>query len=191
MNYWNRRRRRNAAAPLDAQRPWLRSYPAGVPAEIDAGAYPSLVALLGESFRRFADRDAAICLGQRMSFAALDRHSQHLVAGCRRRPEPWRPGGRMMPNPLQYMVAIAGILRARHGGGEREPALHRARAGTPAEGLRRQGHHRAGELCHTLAEVIDETPVQHVVLASVGDMLPWWKGQLVNFLLRHLKGGGA
>ena len=179
----------NAAAPLDAQRPWLRSYPAGVPAEIDAGAYPSLIALLGESFRRFADRDAAICLGQRMSFAALDRHSQHLAAWLQA--QGLSRGDRvavMMPNLLQYMVAIAGILRAGMVVVNVNP-LYTARE---LEHQLKDSGAKAiivlENFAHTLAEVIDETPVQHVVLASVGDMLPWWKGQLVNFLLRHLKG---
>ncbi|MEO3693696.1 long-chain-fatty-acid--CoA ligase [Roseateles paludis] len=178
-----------AAAPLDAQRPWLRSYPAGVPAEIDAGAYPSLVALLGESFRRFADRDAAICLGQRMSFGALDRHSQHLAAWLQA--QGLSRGDRvavMMPNLLQYMVAIAGILRAGMVVVNVNP-LYTARE---LEHQLKDSGAKAiivlENFAHTLAEVIDETPVQHVVLASVGDMLPWWKGQLVNFLLRHLKG---
>ena len=102
----------NAAAPLDAQRPWLRSYPAGVPAEIDAGAYPSLIALLGES-------PAALPTGCRhlpgAAHELCSAGSALPAPGAWLRAQGLSRGDRvavMMPNLLQYMVAIAGILRA-------------------------------------------------------------------------------
>lgn len=92
-----------AAVPQATSRskPWLASYPAGVPAEIDTGTYGSLVDLLNEAFRKHAQRDAAICMGQRMSFAEIDQLSIRLGAWLQA--QGLKTGDRvaiMMPNLL-------------------------------------------------------------------------------------------
>ncbi|CAM4106436.1 long-chain-fatty-acid--CoA ligase [Roseateles saccharophilus] len=179
-----------AAVPQATSRtkPWLASYPAGVPAEIDAGIYGSLVDLLNEAFRKHARRDAAICMGQRMTFAEIDQLSTQLGAWLQA--QGLKQGDRvaiMMPNLLQYGVAIAAILRAGFVVVNVNPLY------TPRElahQLKDSGARAIVVLenfAHTLAEVINTTDVHHVVLASMGDMLNWWKGPLVNFAVRHLK----
>src|SRR6185437_5507293 len=98
---------------MPMQRPWLKNYPPGVPAEVDTSRYSSLVAMFEESFKANADRDACVCMGKTLTFAELDAASRAFAAflqgkGLKR-------GARvaiMMPNVLQYAVAIAGILRA-------------------------------------------------------------------------------
>ena len=128
---------------------WLKHYPAGVPAEIDAAQYASLVALFEESFAKYRDRKAFICMDKAITYGELDEMSRDFAAwlqstGLKR-------GDRvavMMPNVLQYPVAIAGILRAGYDGGERQPALHAARARAPAQGFRRRGDRHPGELRH-------------------------------------------
>ncbi|MCY4755255.1 long-chain-fatty-acid--CoA ligase [Pelomonas aquatica] len=179
-----------AAVPQATSRskPWLASYPAGVPAEIDTGTYGSLVDLLNEAFRKHAQRDAAICMGQRMSFAEIDQLSIRLGAWLQA--QGLKTGDRvaiMMPNLLQYGVAIAAILRAGFVVVNVNPLY------TPRElehQLKDSGARAIIVLenfAHTLAEVITATDVHHVVLASMGDLLNWWKGPLVNFAVRHLK----
>ena len=169
-------------------RPWLASYPAGVPTQIDTGIYRSLVELLNESFRKYARRDAAICMGQRMSFAELDQLSTQLGAWLQA--QGLKQGDRvalMMPNLLQYGVAIAAVLRAGFVVVNVNPLY------TPRElehQLKDSGARAIVVLenfAHTLAEVIAATDVKHVVLASMGDLLSWWKGPLINFAVRHVK----
>ena len=178
------------AAPEVTSRthPWLASYPAGVPAEINAKAYRSLVDLLEEAFRKHAHRDAAICMGQRMRFAEMDQLSLQLGAWLQA--QGLKPGDRvalMMPNLLQYGVAIAAILRAGFVVVNVNPMY------TPRE-LQHQLQDSGARaivvlenFAHTLAEVIEHTEVRHVVVASMGDLLNWWKGPLTNFAVRHLK----
>ncbi|KQV86111.1 long-chain-fatty-acid--CoA ligase [Pelomonas sp. Root1237] len=169
-------------------KPWLASYPAGVPAQIDTRIYGSLVDLLNEAFRKHASRDAAICLGQRMRFSEIDQLSMQLGAWLQA--QGLKQGDRvaiMMPNLLQYGVAIAAILRAGFVVVNVNPLY------TPRElehQLKDSGARAIVVLenfAHTLSEVIDATDVKHVVLASMGDLLNWWKGPLINFAVRHLK----
>ncbi|RTL21881.1 MAG: long-chain-fatty-acid--CoA ligase [Burkholderiales bacterium] len=179
-----------AVVPVATARskPWLASYPAGVPAQIDTGVYGSLVDLLNEAFRKHAQRDAAICMGQRISFREIDRLSEQLGAWLQA--QGLKQGDRvaiMMPNLLQYGVAIAAILRAGFVVVNVNPLY------TPRElqhQLKDSGARAIIVLenfAHTLAEVIDATEVHHVVLASMGDLLNWWKGPLINFAVRHVK----
>ena len=169
-------------------KPWLASYPAGVPAQINPGVYGSLVDLLNEAFTKHAQRDAAICMGQRMRFSQIDRLSLQLGAWLQA--QGLKQGDRvaiMMPNLLQYGVAISAILRAGFVVVNVNPLY------TPRElehQLKDSGARAIVVLenfAHTLAEVISATDIKHVVLASMGDLLNWWKGPLINFAVRHLK----
>lgn len=171
-----------------AEKPWLGSYPPGVPAEIDVTVYPSLVALLEEAFRKHARRDAAVCMDQRLSFAEVDEMSSALGAWLQS--QGLARGARvaiMMPNVLQYMVAIAAVLRAGYVVVNVNPLY------TPRE-LEHQLKDSGAEaiivlenFAKTLSEVVERTQVRHVVLASLGDLLSWWRGPLINFAVRHLK----
>jgi long-chain acyl-CoA synthetase len=176
------------AGATSLAKPWLASYPAGVPAQIATGAYRSLVELLDEAFAKYARRDAAICMGQRMRFAEVDQLSLQLGAWLQA--QGLKQGDRvaiMMPNVLQYAVAISAILRAGFVVVNVNPLY------TPRElehQLKDSGARAIIVLenfAHTLAEVITATDVKHVVLASMGDLLNWWKGPLINFAVRHLK----
>ncbi len=169
-------------------KPWVQHYPPGVPAEVDVSVYPSLVALLEEAWRRHATRDAAECLGRRLSFGAVDELSSGLGAWLQAKG--LAKGDRvavMMPNLPQYMVAIAAILRAGCVVVNVNP-LYTARE--LEHQLKDSGASAIVVLenfAHTLEEVIDNTNVQHVVLCAMGDQLGFWKGQFVNFAVRHLK----
>ncbi|MCU7372449.1 long-chain-fatty-acid--CoA ligase [Paucibacter sp. O1-1] len=171
-----------------ATKPWLKSYPEGVPAEIRVDAYKSLVELLEEAFRKHADRDAAVCMDQRLRFGEVNELSQALGAWLQSKG--LERGARvaiMMPNVLQYMVAIAAILRAGYTVVNVNPLY------TPRE-LEHQLKDSGAQaiivlenFATTLEEVIERTPVRHVLLTGLGDMLNWWRGPLINFAVRHVK----
>ena len=179
---------KTASTEGSTAKPWLQSYPPGVPHEIDPSEYSSLVELLEESFRKHASRDAAVCMDQRLTFGQIDSMSQSLGAWLQSRG--LERGARvaiMMPNVLQYMVAIAAILRAGYTVVNVNPLY------TPRE-LEHQLKDSGAQaivilenFAMTLEEVIDQTDVKHVVLASLGDLLGWWRGPMINFAIRHLK----
>ncbi len=170
------------------QRIWLKHYPAGVPADIDTSVYRSMVDLLEESFKRFADRPAFACMGKNLSYGELDRYSQSFASWLQS--VGLSKGARvavMMPNILQYPVAVAGILRA-------GCILVNVNPLYTARELEHQLKDSGAEaivilenFAHTLAKVLPATSVRHVVLASMGDMLGGLKGALVNLVVRKVK----
>lgn len=178
----------DAPSATTTQRPWLAHYPPGVPAHIDTSRYPSVVALLEEAWRRHAARDASCCMGSRLRFREVDELSHTLAAWLQ--DKGLAKGDRvavMMPNLPQYMVAIGAILRAGCVVVNVNP-LYTARE--LAHQLKDSGATAIVVLenfAHTLEEANEGTAVRHVVLASMGDLLGFWKGQLINFAVRHLK----
>lgn len=167
---------------------WLQSYPPGVPAEIDPDQYRSLVHLLEESFSKFADRKAYVCMDKFLTYGELDAYSKRLAAWLQSRG--LAPGARvaiMMPNVLQYPIALAAVLRAGYTVVNVNP-LYTARE------LEHQLTDSGSEaiivlenFAHTVQKVMGKTPVRHVVVASMGEMLGGVKGMLVNFVVRNVK----
>ncbi len=170
------------------ERPWLAAYPPGVPADIDASAYPSLVGLMEESFSKYAGRTAYSFMGKDFTFADTDACSQALAAYLQGLG--LVPGDRvavMMPNVPQYPVAVAAVLRAGYVLVNVNPLY------TPRE-LRHQLVDSGAKAIvilenfgATLEKVIAETPVQHVVLAAMGDRLGTLKGAIVNHVVRRVR----
>src|SRR5215813_1530193 len=167
---------------------WLRNYPPGVPAEIDAGQYLSLVALFEESFAKYKDRDAYACMDKRLTYGNFDLLSRALGAWLQSKG--LAVGERvavMLPNILQNPVCIAGILRAGYVVVNVNPLY------TPRElehQLKDSGARAIIVLenfARTLQQVIAKTSVAHVVVASMGDMLGFAKGTIVNLVVRRLK----
>ncbi|WP_186092502.1 long-chain fatty acid--CoA ligase [Burkholderia gladioli] len=166
---------------------WLKSYPPGVPAEIDPSRYPTVPDLLDESFRSYRDRAAFICMGKSLSYGELDAMSRKLGAWFQSRG--LARGARiaiMMPNVLQYPVAIAAVLRAGYTVVNVNPLY------TPRE-LEHQLTDSGAEaivilenFAATLQAVIDKTAVKHVVVAAMGDLLGL-KGLIVNYVVRKVK----
>ena len=166
---------------------WLKSYPAGVPAEIDINEYASLREVLEEACAKFGSRPAYSCMGRTITFADLDRLSAAFGAFLQGRG--LGKGARvalMMPNVLQYPVCLFGILRAGCTVVNVNPLY------TPRE-LEHQLNDSGAEMivvvenfAHTLAEVLAKTPVKQVVVTTIGGMLGL-KGVLVDFVLRHVK----
>jgi long-chain acyl-CoA synthetase len=166
---------------------WLESYETGVPAEIDWTQYRSLTHLLEEAFGKYAARPAYACMGKSMSFGELDRLSSQMAAWLQSRG--LQPGARvaiMLPNVLQYPVAMAAVLRAGYTIVNVNP-LYTARE------LQHQLNDSGAEaivvlenFAHTVAEVLGQTKVKHVIVGSMGDLLGA-KGLIVNFVVRSIK----
>lgn len=169
------------------ERIWLKQYPPGVPADIEPTQYASLVDLLEESFSKYADRKAFICMDKSISYRDLDQMSLALAAYLQGRG--LQRGARvaiMMPNVLQYPVATAAVLRAGFAVVNVNPLY------TPRE-LEHQLKDSGAEavivlenFAHTVEQVIAKTEVKHVIVASMGDLLGF-KGVIVNLVVRRVK----
>ena len=169
------------------ERIWLKQYPAGVPADIDVTQYTSLVALLEESFAKFADRKAFICMDKSISYRDLDEMSLALAAYLQSKG--LAKGARvalMMPNVLQYPVSTAAVLRAGYAVVNVNPLY------TPRE-LEHQLKDSGAEaiivlenFATTVQQVLAKTAIKHVIVGSMGDMLGL-KGMIVNLVVRRVK----
>ena len=173
---------------MTAERVWLESYPEGVPTDIDASEYESLVGLMAESFAKYAQRTAYSFMGHDISYEETDVKSQSLAAyfqslGLQK-------GDRvaiMMPNVPQYPVAVAAILRAGLVVVNVNPLY------TPRE-LEHQLTDSGAKaiviienFAITLQKCIKQTQVKHIVMCAMGDMLNWPKSAVVNFVVRNMK----
>ncbi|MFT4100503.1 MAG: long-chain-fatty-acid--CoA ligase [Burkholderiaceae bacterium] len=167
---------------------WLKNYPAGVPAEIDIGQYRSLVQLIDEAFQRHAQRPAYVSMGREITFAQVDDLSRRFAAWLQSKG--LNKGDRvalMMPNVLQYPVALAGVLRAGLVVVNVNPLY------TPRELEHQLKDSGAAAIvilenfASTLQQVVSRTSVKHVVVTAMGDLLGTLKGGLVNFVVRNVK----
>ncbi|MDO8038993.1 long-chain fatty acid--CoA ligase [Janthinobacterium sp. SUN137] len=167
---------------------WLKSYPDSVPAEIDCTQYRSVTHLLEESFQKYADRNAFVCMDKFLTYRELDQLSQQMGAWLQSKG--LQPGARvaiMLPNVLQYPVAMAAILRAGYTVVNVNPLY------TPRE-LQHQLIDSGSEaiivlenFATTVEQVLPHTQVKHVIVATMGDLLGGLKGTIVNFVVRKIK----
>ncbi|MGD8105852.1 long-chain-fatty-acid--CoA ligase FadD [Pantoea sp. FN0302] len=168
---------------------WLNRYPADVPAEINADRYTSLIDLFEQASQRYADRPAFINMGQAMSFRKLEQRSRAFAAYLQQTLG-LSKGDRvaiMMPNLLQYPIALFGILRAGMVVVNVNPLY------TPRE-LEHQLNDSGAKaivivsnFAHTLEKVVAKTSVRHVILTRLGDQLSPAKATLVNFVVKYIK----
>lgn len=171
------------------ERPWLKSYPPGVPADIDLSDGATLVSIFEAAARRWADRPAFACMGRTLHYAELDRLSAAFAAWLTG--QPGLAGGTrvaiMLPNILQYPVALFGTLRAGMTVVNVNPLY------TPRE-LRHQLVDSGAEVivilanfAATLEQVVAGTAVRYVVVTDVGDLLGFPRGPIANLVVRRLK----
>ena len=171
------------------ERPWLKSYPPGVPADIDMAAYASIPDILDVSCGRFAELPAFHCMGATITYRELDRLSTDFASWLQNTAGLGK-GARvalMMPNLLQYPVAIFGVLRAGLVGVNCNPLY------TPRE-LEHQLNDSGAEaivilenFARTLEEVIGRTKVKTVITTQIGDLLDFPKSLLANFVVKRVK----
>ncbi len=169
-------------------RPWLKHYPAGVPANIDTNTYATVVQLLEETFQKYGDAPAFACMGKSMSFTEIELLSRHFGAYLHSRG--LQPGDKiaiMMPNLLQYPIALFGALRAGLVVVNTNPLY------TPREMLHQFDDSGvkaiviAENFAANLQAIVKETQIKTVILASIGEMLGFPKGNIVNFVVRRIK----
>lgn len=168
---------------------WLKRYPADVPAEINADRYTSLVDMFERAAVRYADQPAFINMGAVMTFRKLEERSRAFAAYLQNSLG-LKPGDRvavMMPNLLQYPIALFGILRAGMVVVNVNPLY------TPRELEHQLNDSGAAAIvivsnfAHTLEKVVYKTQVKHVILTRMGDQLSTAKGTLVNFVVKYIK----
>jgi long-chain acyl-CoA synthetase len=167
---------------------WLKNYPPGVPTEIDPSKYASLVDLFDQSFESFRPRVAFECMGATLTYGEVDEMSRAIAAWLQSRG--LKKGARvalMMPNVLQYPIAIVAVLRAGYTVVNFNPLY------TPRETAHQLMDSGAEAIfilenfAHTLQDAIAGTSVKHVVMCAMGDLLGTIKGTIVNLVVRHVK----
>ena len=167
---------------------WLKNYPAGVPADVDISQYKSLLQLLDEAFKKYSAKPAYSCMGATMTYRELDANSAAIGAWLQSKG--LGKGKRvaiMMPNVLQYPAVLAGVLRAGCTVVNVNPLY------TPRE-LEHQLKDSGADaifilenFATTLQQVLDKVPTKLVVVCTMGDLLGFAKGLLVNFVVRNVK----
>jgi len=170
------------------EKAWLNSYPAGVPAEINVDEFKSIGEMFERSVRSFRDRPAYLNMGKAITYGELDGMSRDFAAYLQSLG--LKKGARiavMMPNLLQYPVAIFGALRAGYTVVNCNP-LYTVRE------LEHQLKDSGAEaivivenFANVLQECVGNTPIRHVIVTALGDMLGFPKGAIVNFVVRHVK----
>ena len=168
---------------------WLKSYPESVPERVDLQDFSSIADVFEKSVRKFADRPAVMCMGRTLSYRQLDQLSASFGAFLQSELKLDR-GARvalMMPNILQFPVALLGVLRAGMIAVNCNPLY------TPRE-LEHQLRDSGAEVvvvlenfAHTVEAVLPRTNVRAVVVTGLGDLLGGIRGALVNFVVRHVK----
>ena len=174
---------------MNFERPWLASYPDGVPHQIDPDEYASIVAVLQSSLEKYRDRPAFSNMGRSITYAEVDKYSKQFASYLLNELK-LKKGDRvavMMPNCLQYPIATFGILRAGLTVVNTNP-LYTARE------LRHQLVDSGASAIlvldnfgPTVQEVLPDTQVKQVITTGLGDMLGFPKSAIVNFVLKHVK----
>ncbi|NDY90992.1 long-chain-fatty-acid--CoA ligase [Ideonella livida] len=170
------------------QKQWVKQYPEGVPAQVRTDLFPSLVALMEESFRKFGTLPCARFMGRAFSFSEFDQRSREFAAYLQSLG--LTKGDRvaiMLPNVPQYVVAVAGVLRAGCVVVNVNPLY------TPRE-LEHQLKDAGAKallilenFAATFQQIQHHVPTQHVILAAMGDSMGWLKGLLINYVVRKVK----
>jgi long-chain acyl-CoA synthetase len=174
---------------MSIERPWLASYPANVPAQVNVDEFPSIVSVLEQACERFRHNPAFTNYGTTLTYDDIDRLSARFASYLLGELK-LKKGDRvalMMPNVLQYPIAIFGVLRAGLTVVNTNP-MYTARE------LRHQLSDSGAKaivvmemFADVVAEVIADTPVRHVITTCIGDLLSFPKGAVMNFVLRHVK----
>jgi len=170
-------------------RPWLPHYPPGVPAEIDAGAYPSIVAMFERACAQHATRPAYSSFGSALTWAQLDRQSAAFAAFLANE---WKLGkgdrlAIMLPNLLQYPIALFGALRAGLTVVNVNPLYTARELQHQLEDSGASAIVVLENFAVTLQETVGKTHVEHVIVTSIGDQLGFPKGPLISFAVKHIK----
>jgi long-chain acyl-CoA synthetase len=173
---------------MSIERPWLAHYPEGVPAQIDANQYASVAAVVEEAFERFRQRPAFASFGKILSYGQIDEMSRQF-AGYLTGVLKLNKGDRiaiMMPNVLQYPIALFGALRAGLVVVNTNPMYTARELEHQLEDAGAKAIVVLDNFAATLQQVVAETHVEHIITTGIGDLLGA-KGMVINFVLKHVK----
>ncbi len=170
------------------ERPWLKNYPSGIPANIDADQYENLLDFFDETFKKYKNQPAFICMGKSLNFATIDKMSMRFAAYLHSRGlEPGDKIALMMPNLLQYPIALFGALRAGLIVVNTNPLY------TPRE-MKHQFVDSgakailiAENFAANLEKILPDTQIKVVITTSIGELLGFFKGWFINFIVRKVK----
>jgi long-chain acyl-CoA synthetase len=170
-------------------KPWVKNYESGVPEEINIEAYSSINEVIEESFKKFANNDSFYCMGKGFTYGELDILSKKFASYLQNDLK-LQKGDRvalMMPNILQYPIALFGILRA----GLIAVNVNPLYTDRELEHQLKDSGAKAiiifENSCKTLQSILDKTSVEHVLTTGIGDLLGFPKGMIVNFVIKHVK----
>jgi long-chain acyl-CoA synthetase len=173
---------------MNEPRPWLKNYPSGIPANINVEAYETLLDMVNEAFRKFAANPAFACMGKTLTFQQVDKMSAQFGAYLQSRGlEPGDKIALMMPNLLQYPIALFGALRAGLVIVNTNPLY------TPREMLHQFNDSGAKAIviaenfAANLEKIMPDTSIKTVIVTSLGEMLGFPKSLIVNFVVRSVK----
>ena len=171
------------------ERFWLKQYPPGIAADVDASAWPSLKALIEDACERYADRIAYRCMGTTMSYRQLAQGSAAFGAWLQQRAG-LKSGDRiaiMLPNLLQYPLVMFGALRAGLIVVNTNPLYTAVELERQLKDSGASAVVVLENFAATLAQALPATSVRHVIVTGVGDLLHWPKSAVVNLVLRHVQ----
>ncbi|HFC29720.1 MAG TPA: long-chain-fatty-acid--CoA ligase, partial [Oceanospirillales bacterium] len=172
---------------MSIAKPWLKSYPAGIPEFIGELSYKSVADMLETACKKHANRTAYVNFGKSISYAQLDAYSRDLAAFLQSRFKKGDAISIMMPNLLQYPIAVFAVLRAGLVVTNTNPLY------TPPELKHQLNDSKAKAIivienyANTLAEIVEETTVEQVITTQIGDMLGTLKGGFMNFMIKKVK----
>lgn len=170
-------------------KPWLQSYPEGVPANIDPEAYQSLLQMVDEAVDQFRDRPAFTNMGKTITFTELDQQSRCFARWLVHEAK-LQKGDRialMMPNLLQYPIAVFGALRAGLTVVNTNPLYTDRELEHQLKDSGAKAILVVEAFAHTVADVVGNTDVNCVITTRFGDRLGWLKGSITNFVVRKIK----
>jgi long-chain acyl-CoA synthetase len=170
-----------------ADRPWLAQYPPTIPAEIDVNAFSSLAEMVESAMKQFASNTAFHCSGTEFTYGELDKLSAAFASHLQM--HGFKRGDRfalMMPNILQYPIALMGCLRLGVTIVNCNPLYTPRELAHQLKDSGAKGILVIENFASVLQEVIEHTDVTHVIVTGLGDRLSWWKGPGLNFLVRHV-----
>ncbi|QAU23595.1 long-chain-fatty-acid--CoA ligase [Dyella sp. M7H15-1] len=173
---------------MSNERPWLDHYPAGVPAEIDLDQYTSVTAVIEEAFERFSQRPAFHSFGKRLSYGEVDKLSRQFASYLTGELKLTK-GDRfaiMMPNCLQYPIALLGALRAGLTVVNTNPMYTARELKHQLEDSGAKAILVLDNFAATLQQVVGETEAKHVITTGIGDLLGA-KGAVMNLVVKHIK----
>ena len=171
------------------EKAWLKSYPRGMPETIDVDAYQSVAEVFDQAVAKYGDSPSFTNLGTTLSYAEMDRLTDNLASYLQRLPN-MRKGDRvaiMMPNVLQNPIAIFAALRGGFTVVNTNPLYTTRELKHQLSDSGAKAIIVMENFCHVLQEVVDETPIQHVITTQLGDMLKFPKSLIVNLVVKYVK----